>query len=62
MTKMPAKPLHAPTLHHLEQLMTGLLEGVILMDPTGIILSANPAALKMHGVRAVEDLGQTADD
>ncbi len=62
MTDAPPKPLHAPTLHHLEQLMTGLLEGVILMDPTGTILSANPAALQMHGVRRVEDLGQTADD
>ena len=62
MTKTTGKSLHAPTLHHLEQLMTGLLEGVILMDPTGIILSANPAALAMHGVRAVEDLGETADD
>ncbi|MCK8455549.1 helix-turn-helix transcriptional regulator [Sphingomonas faeni] len=62
MTKTPAKPLHAPTLHHLEQLMTGLLEGVILLDPTGTILSANPAALRMHGVRTVNDLGQTADE
>jgi len=61
MTKPSAKPLHAPTLHHLEQLMTGLLEGVILMDPTGVILSANPAALAMHGVKAVADLGETAD-
>ncbi|MGW8280094.1 PAS domain S-box protein [Sphingomonas aurantiaca] len=61
MIKPSAKPLHAPTLHHLEQLMTGLLEGVILMDPTGVILSANPAALAMHGVKAVEDLGDTAD-
>ncbi|MEG8024460.1 hypothetical protein QP162_08345 [Sphingomonas aurantiaca] len=31
------------------------------MDPTGVILSANPAALAMHGVKAVEDLGDTAD-
>ena len=62
MTKTNGKPLHAPTLHHLEQLMTGLLEGVILMDPTGMILSANPAALKMHGVKALADLGETADD
>jgi PAS domain S-box-containing protein len=62
MTKTDGKPLHAPTLHHLEQLMTGLLEGVILMDPTGIILSANPAALKMHGVTALAELGETADD
>ncbi|MBJ6123234.1 PAS domain S-box protein [Sphingomonas sp. BT553] len=42
--------------------MAGLLEGVILMDPTGVILSANPAALRMHGVAAVADLGGTADD
>ena len=45
MTNSSGKSLHQPTLHHLEQLMTGLLEGVILMDPTGVILSANPAAL-----------------
>ncbi len=62
MTSTPGKPLHAPTLHHLEQLMAGLLEGVILIDPTGVILSANPAALKMHGVRGVGELGATADD
>jgi PAS domain S-box-containing protein len=62
MTSNAGKPLHAPTLHHLEQLMAGLIEGVILMDPTGVILSANPAALKMHGVSAVEDLGETADE
>ncbi len=51
-----------PTLRHLEQLMDRLLAGVILMDPAGVILSANPAALKMHGVKRVEDLGATADD
>lgn len=62
MTNRDSQPLHAPTLHHLEQLMAGLLEGVILMDPTGVILSANPAALRMHGVAAVADLGGTADD
>ncbi|MEG3166106.1 PAS domain S-box protein [Sphingomonas sp. PB2P19] len=62
MTKPSPKPLHAPTLHHLEQLMEGLIEGVILMDPTGVILSANPAALKAHGVSALDDLGATADD
>ena len=62
MTKTSHPPLHAPTLHHLEQLMTGLLEGVILMDPTGVILSANPAALKMHGISSVKELGETADE
>ncbi|QBM75178.1 helix-turn-helix transcriptional regulator [Sphingomonas sp. AAP5] len=56
------RPVHGPTLHHLEQLMESLLAGVILMDPTGVVLSANAAALEMHGVDRVEDLGATADD
>lgn len=50
-----------PTLRHLEQLMAQLLDGVILIDPTGVILSANAAALRMHGVGNVADLGTTAE-
>ncbi|MEG3126010.1 PAS domain S-box protein [Sphingomonas sp. GB1N7] len=42
--------------------MESLLEGVILMDPTGMILGANAAALTMHGIDRVEDLGATADE
>jgi PAS domain S-box-containing protein len=49
------------TLRHLEQLMAQLLDGVILIDTTGMILSANDAALRMHGARTVEDLGITAE-
>jgi len=56
----PAAAEH-PTLRHLEQLMTQLLDGVILIDPTGTILSANAAALRMHGVDAVAALGGTAE-
>lgn len=41
--------------------MAQLLDGVILIDPTGIILSANDAALRMHGVRTAGDLGGTAE-
>ena len=41
--------------------MSQLLDGVILMDLTGTILSANAAALRMHGVDAVEELGLTAE-
>lgn len=41
--------------------MARLIEGVILIDPTGVILSANQAALKMHGIKAVEGLGGTAE-
>jgi PAS domain S-box-containing protein len=51
-----------PTLRHLEQLMAQLLDGVILLDPTGVILSANAAALAMHGVVTVKELGATAED
>lgn len=54
--------LRQPTLRHLEQLMSQLLDGVILMDPTGAILSANASALRMHGVDSIEALGLTAED
>ncbi len=54
----PAAP---PTLRHLEQLMAQLLDGVIVVDPTGVILRANAAALKMHGIDRIEDLGSTAE-
>ncbi len=54
--------LPGTTLAHLEQLIDALIAGVILMDPAGVILSANPAALRMHGVTKLADLGDTADD
>ncbi|QQV77767.1 PAS domain S-box protein [Sphingomonas aliaeris] len=50
-----------PTLRHLEQLMARLLDGVIVIDTAGTILSANVAALDMHGVDALDDLGGTAE-
>lgn len=62
MTNMPPRPAMSPTLHHLEQLMAQLLDGVILIDPTGTILSANPAALRMHGIRSTAELGATAEE
>ncbi|WBH15069.1 helix-turn-helix transcriptional regulator [Sphingomonas radiodurans] len=49
------------TLGHLQQLMAQLLDGVILIDPAGTILSANESALRMHGVQHVEQLGGTAE-
>ncbi len=52
---------HQPTLHHLEQLTAQLLDGVILMDPAGTILSANAAALRMHGIDDLSALGGTAE-
>lgn len=41
--------------------MAQLLDGVIVIDPTGTILSANEAALRMHGVAKIEELGGTAE-
>lgn len=58
-----AAPLSAsPTLRHLEQLIAQLLDGVILLDPSGTLLTANAAALAMHGVTELGELGATADD
>ncbi|VXD06354.1 hypothetical protein SPHINGOT1_660047 [Sphingomonas sp. T1] len=34
---------------------------VVVMDQTGIVFGANAAALTMHGVAKVEELGETAD-
>ncbi|KQM67672.1 LuxR family transcriptional regulator [Sphingomonas sp. Leaf17] len=49
-------------LRHLRQIIAGLDEGVILIDPDQSILWANDAALGMHGVTSVDDLGTTVDD
>jgi PAS domain S-box-containing protein len=54
-------PASSPTLRHLEQLMAQLLDGVILLDSAGVILRANAAALRMHGIDRLEDLGTTAE-
>lgn len=52
----------SPTLDHMRQLVEGMTAGVILVDPAGTLLSANPAALAMHGVARLADLGATADE
>jgi PAS domain S-box-containing protein len=62
MTDDRPHPSPAPTLRHLEQLIAGLTAGVILVDPSGVIISANAAALRMHGVARQDELGATADD
>nr|WP_221364455.1 PAS domain S-box protein [Sphingomonas jinjuensis] len=49
-------------LRHLRQIVAGLDEGVLLIDPDQSLLWANPAALAMHGVERLEDLGATVDD
>ena len=49
-------------LRHLRQIIAGLDEGVILIDPDQTILWANDAALGMHGAESVEDLGADVDE
>jgi len=50
------------TFAHLEQLTSQLLDGVILLDTAGTILSANAAAVRMHGVRTAKELGTSAEE
>ncbi len=49
-------------LRHLRQIVAGLDEGVILIDPDQSLLWANDAALTMHGVERLEQLGRTVDE
>ena len=46
----------------LQQIIAGLTEGVVLVDPDQSILWANEAALAMHGVEATEELGSTVTE
>lgn len=43
----------------LMQIVAALDDGVILVTPGGEIAWANPSALRMHGIRRIEDLGPT---
>ncbi len=45
----------------LQQIVAGLTEGVILVDESQDIVWANEAALSMHGVRTLPELGTTVD-
>ncbi|MCJ2046020.1 helix-turn-helix transcriptional regulator [Methylobacterium sp. J-078] len=47
--------------HELRQIIAGLSEGVILVEPDQTITYANEAALAMHGAETVDELGQTVD-
>jgi PAS domain-containing protein len=49
-------------LRHLRQIIAGLDEGVILIDPDQTLLWANRAALAMHEVDELRDLGTTVDE
>jgi PAS domain S-box-containing protein len=51
-----------PDRSQLEQIIAGLTEGVILVEPDQTITYANEAALEMHGVRGLDELGRTVDE
>lgn len=56
---MNDRVLHSQTdRRQLQQIITGLTEGVILVEPDQRILWANEAALKMHGIVNLADLGR----
>lgn len=47
---------------HLQQIIAGLSDGVIVLDPDKTIRWANEAALAMHGVAQVSDMGRNAKE
>jgi PAS domain S-box-containing protein len=47
--------------HELRQIIAGLSEGVILVEPDQTIAYANDAALAMHGVESLDELGGDVD-
>jgi len=50
-----------PDRSQLQQIIAGITEGVILIEPDEAITYANEAALAMHGVASLDELGRTAD-
>jgi PAS domain S-box-containing protein len=60
MTLPDAPPQRYAVSSHLRQIVAELGEGVILLDPDQQILWANEAALAMHGVSRLAELGENA--
>ncbi|HEX2725310.1 MAG TPA: PAS domain S-box protein, partial [Beijerinckiaceae bacterium] len=50
-----------PDRSQLQQIIAGITEGVILIEPDRAITAANEAALAMHGVRTLDELGRSVD-
>ncbi len=57
-----AVPRQRADHRQLQQIIAGLTEGVILVDPDQTIVWANEAALAMHGVATSEQLGADVSD
>lgn len=52
----------APDRAQLRQIISGLTEGVVLVEPDGRIVWANAAALDMHGLRDGSELAATVEE
>jgi PAS domain S-box-containing protein len=57
-----AQASDAPDRSQLQQIIAGVTEGVILVEPDRRIVWANEAALQMHGATSVGELGATVED
>jgi PAS domain S-box-containing protein len=55
-------PRQSADRRQLQQIIAGLTEGVILIDPDRSIVWANETALAIHGVETLAELGDTVDD
>jgi len=44
---------------HLQSIIAGLNEGIIVLEPDGTIAWANDSALELHGINTLEELGHT---
>jgi PAS domain S-box-containing protein len=50
-----------PDRSQLQQIIAGLTEGVILIEPDQVITCVNEAALAMHGVESLDGLGRSVE-
>lgn len=58
---MPSKTPRPPVdRRQLQQIVSGLSEGIVLIDPAGSVEWANETALAIHGVATLEQLGENA--
>jgi hypothetical protein len=55
-------PRHRADHRQLQQLVAAVTDGVILVEPDQTITWANAAALRMHGVERMEELGGTVSE
>jgi len=50
-----------PDRSQLQQIIAGITEGIIFVEPDHVITYANEAALDMHGVKDLDELGRTVE-